>query len=302
MSPREPKETRERFREALIRHGMNQEQAESAAEVFLDAELIGKTSHGAFHLLDYLKALDDGRINGSAQPRVSYEGAIISVDADDGLAQFAFDEALELVRDTADSLGVAVLKIFNTYTTGELGWYPRKLADLGYVSFVATNSPPLITLTDSAERVVGTNPTAFGVPETMVMDQASSTSAYVHVRREAEKGASIPEGWAVDKHGRETTEAAAAVDGAMLPFGGHKGGNVALMAEALAMIAGGNSSLEATGERPKVGLFAFVLKADASRVHEHFEHLKEKGVYIPGQRKRKEYADIDDELWERLLG
>ncbi|MBX2886000.1 MAG: Ldh family oxidoreductase [Granulosicoccus sp.] len=43
-----------------------------------------------------------------------------------------------------------------------------------------------------------------------------------------------PEGWAVDSQGHPTTDPAAALEGAQLPFGGHKGSSLALMVELLA--------------------------------------------------------------------
>ncbi|MBC7279178.1 Ldh family oxidoreductase, partial [Nocardioides sp.] len=92
----------------------------------------------------------------------------------------------------------------------------------------------------------------------LLVDQASSATAWVAVRAAAERGEPIPPGVAVDPSGAPTTDAAAGIAGALLPFGGYKGGNIALLVELLATIAGGTFSSDAppfqAGERsPGVG-------------------------------------------------
>jgi LDH2 family malate/lactate/ureidoglycolate dehydrogenase len=49
----------------------------------------------------------------------------------------------------------------------------------------------------------------------------------------------IPEGWAVDAAGNPTTDAQAALEGAVLPFGGPKGYGIAMMIEVLAGVMSG---------------------------------------------------------------
>ena len=49
-------------------------------------------------------------------------------------------------------------------------------------------------------------------------------------------GKRLPEGWAIDADGRPTTDPEAALAGAMLPFGGHKGSAIGTMIELLAGI------------------------------------------------------------------
>lgn len=303
------------FYAALTAHGMSPEQAKSSAAFFLDAECFGKTSHGAFHMLDYLKAMDEGRINPTPHPTIHAHGAVIRVDADHGLSQFAFHQALDTVLSTAGDQGLAVCAISNTYTTGELGWYPRELSRHGMISLTTTNSPALIALGKDGRRSVGTNPIAFGIPGELNIDQAMSNTAYVSVRQRASRGQDLPEGWAVDKNGKPTTSSDAAVEGALLPFGGQRGGNIALIAEMLAMLAGGVSSTEASTSpngSPSVGLFSLVLNPEAfgegvvdklsaqlGLLHDDFE------VYIPGRDRMHaplpDQIEIDDAVWEQVI-
>lgn len=47
------------------------------------------------------------------------------------------------------------------------------------------------------------------------------------------RGVPLPAGWALDKHGVPTTDAAAAMDGTLMPLGGYKGSGLALMVDVL---------------------------------------------------------------------
>ncbi len=52
---------------------------------------------------------------------------------------------------------------------------------------------------------------------------ANSVVARGKIRQAAKEGTAIPLDWAVDRHGRPTTDAKAALEGFLLPVGGHKG-------------------------------------------------------------------------------
>ena len=166
----------------------------------------------------------------------------------------------------------------------------------------------------------GTNPQSFGVPlpdgRPILVDQASSATAWVAVRAAAERGESIPPGFAVDPSGSPTTDAAAGLAGALLPFGGYKGGNVALLVELLATIAGGSFSSEAPpfqeGDRsPGVGCMVIALSLDliapgyAPRLSDQFarwaaDHGADPSVWI--DKPVTEQIQLDADLHARLLG
>jgi len=86
--------------------------------------------------------------------------------------------------------------------------------------------------------LLGTNPFAFGWPRPgenpYVFDFATSVAARgeLELYRRADKP--LPEGWAIDAEGNPTTDPEAALAGAMLPFGGHKGSAISTMIELLA--------------------------------------------------------------------
>ena len=102
----------------------------------------------------------------------------------------------------------------------------------------------------------------------VVIDQASSATAFVNIRRAAAAGETIPAGWALGPDGEPTQDAAAALQGTLLPFGSHRGGNIALLVEILATLSGASFSLDAApfdSGTASPGIGVFLLGIDPAR-------------------------------------
>ncbi len=299
--------------------GASKATAVSLAEATVAAECSGRNSVGFAHLPDYLEGMLHGRINTTAEPVISFPAqALIQVDAQEGIAQLAFDHALDEVLTRTEAYGVTILSIQNSYTVGELGYYTRRLARQGLVALAATNGPAFMTAGQSCEAVYGTNPLAFAVPidnrEPLVIDQASSATAFVNIRKAAELGETIPEGWAIDERGGSTTDSREAIKGALLAFGGTRGANIALMVEILAAgMTGANWSLDAPSfvegkQSPGVGLFIVAINSEllapgfSNRMVSLTERLCSKGIHIPGGNCVRDEIDLPDPLVATLEG
>ena len=143
----------------------------------------------------------------------------------------------------AETFGIALFAQKGSYTTGELGYYPRRLAEAGLVAFAATSGPALMTVAGREDARLLHQPARLrragrrGPP--LLIDQASSATAFVELRRYADRGEALPSGWAVDADGQPTTDPNAALRGALLAFGGARGANIALMVEVMAAGLGG---------------------------------------------------------------
>lgn len=288
---------------ALTGAGASPAMAASLARATVDADVRGSAAVGFAHLVDYLEGLRAGRINGRAEPeKTDPAPALIRINADGGIAQLGFDRAFDDLAGKAKTFGIALLAQFNSYTSGELGDYVLRLAHQGVLGIAATNGPALIAGSGGSKPVYCTNPLAFAAPSAngapLLIDQSSSATAFVNIRRAAERGEAIPEGWAVDAMGQPTTDAAAAIRGAMLAFGGSRGANIALMVEVLAAgLSGANWSLDAPGftdgsASPGSGLT--VIAIAPSLLEEDFEDRLDAqltrlstnyGIHIPGASK-----------------
>ena len=135
-----------------------------------------------------------------------------------------------------------------------------------------------------------------------VFDFATSVAARGEVELHRIAGKPLPEGWAVDAGGAPTVDPAAALAGAMLPFGGHKGSAISMMIELLAgVMIGDMTSPEAlaflgtTTVAPRHGelIIAFSPERfaaarggfDASRAEALFDAVLGQGARLPSQRR-----------------
>jgi len=277
--------------------------ARSLAEATVVAEAEGQRSVGLAHFFDYTDALRAGRIDGRAKPKIDRaRPAVFHVDAGGGLAQLGFDRCFDRLVKATRKHGVALFSQHNAYTCGSLGYHVERLAREGLVALAATNGPALIAGGGAVRPVYCTNPMAFAAPVAgggpLLVDQSSSATAFVNVRAAAEAGKAIPAGWAIDRDGKPTTDPKAAIEGALLAFGGARGGNVALIVEVMAAgLSGANWSLDApsitAGSRNSgagltiIAIDPAVLAPDfADRLAAQLDRLADEyGVHIPGRSK-----------------
>ena len=300
-------------RRAAVKAGASNDAALSLAKAVVAAEWAGNRSVGFAHLPDYLDGFAKGRIAGDVEPEISFPAhALIRINAKGGIAQLGFDRAFDGMVERASMHGVVLLAQTDSYTVGELGYYTRRLAEVGLVSLAACNASAQMTTLESRKAVFGTNPISFAAPledgKPFVIDQASSATAFVNVRRAAERGEAIPEGWAIDNAGNPTTDAQDAVRGLLLAFGGMRGANIALIIEVLAAgLTGANWSMDAPSfadgnECPGIGLFIVAIKPDflvpgfAARLSMHIERLAAQGVRIPGSHLHVTGLDLPASL------
>jgi (2R)-3-sulfolactate dehydrogenase (NADP+) len=310
---------------AAIRHGARAETARSLAAAAVRAEAEGQPNVGLAHFIDYLVALDAGRIDGSAEAVITRPApAIILSDARKGAAHPGFDRAFDDLVATARSFGLAMFVQKNAYTCGALGPFAARLAEAGLVGLAATNGPAMLAGSGSTKPVYCTNPLAFAAPAAdgppLLIDQSSSATAFVSIRKAAREGKPIPEGWALDAEGNPTTDANEAISGALLAFGGGRGANLALMVEVLsAGLSGANWSLDAPSiskgsESPGTGLFVLAIAPTLldpdfpTRLAAQLERLfGEYGVHIPGpakgharKRAEKEGVTVPADVYRRI--
>ena len=274
-------ELAELCRAALLRVGVDERTAQVLADATVEAELVGNPAVGVAHLFDYLDSYREGRIARESRPIVRRVApAVIDVDACSGLAQTAFAAAFDDLHSATRDAGMAALWIRNSFTCGELGYYPRRLAEQGFLSMASANSPALMSVGGAQSPILGTNPLAYAIPRPgmlpMVIDQASSATAFVNIRRAAAAGESIPAGWALGPDGEPTQDAAAALQGTLLPFGSHRGGNIALLVEVLATLSGASFSLDAApfdSGNASPGIGVFLLSIDPARFDGSIQRL-----------------------------
>lgn len=230
---------------------------------------------------------------------------MIAVDAASGFAFPSLDAGFASAIPAARETGLVAVAVGRSHHFGVAGHAVERLADAGLVGIAFGNSPAAIAPWGGAKPLFGTNPIAFAWPRTvrhpLVIDLSLSKVARGKIMVAAQKGEAIPEGWALDADGKPTTDAKAALGGAMIPMGDAKGAALVLMVELLAVaLTGSNfgweasSFFDAKGAPPHVGQMflafdpsAFAPDA-AARAEVVFQAMAaQAGVRLPGDRRFK---------------
>jgi L-2-hydroxycarboxylate dehydrogenase (NAD+) len=241
-----PIETLREFCARVFQHfGVPRRDAKQAAEVLACADLRGIDSHGVARLHTYFDMLTLGRINPRPQIQtLRSTPSTAALDGDNGLGLVVGPQANRMAMEMAGECGSGWVSVCNTNHFGIAGYYVLQALERELIGWAMTNSTKLVAPLWGAERMLGTNPIAIAFPgkeePPIVIDMATSATAYGKIeiaRRGREK---IPEGWAIDREGRGTTDPEEMVSGgAMLPLGserergGHKGYALAMMVDIL---------------------------------------------------------------------
>jgi LDH2 family malate/lactate/ureidoglycolate dehydrogenase len=213
-----------------------------------------------FRLPGYVSSVRSGKVAPDAVPEVrELAPAVLQVDGHHGFAPLALQVGREPLAAKAREYGIAALGVTNIYHFAALWPEVTALAEMGLVAFAFTSTSSFVAPYGGVKPIYGTNPMAFAWPREgrppLVFDQSSSASARGEIQIHQRDGKPLPAGWAIDAEGHPTTDPAAALAGAQLTFGGHKGAAIALMIELLAgALIGDVFSFEATAiDRPDGG-------------------------------------------------
>ncbi|HEX9867211.1 MAG TPA: Ldh family oxidoreductase, partial [Candidatus Tectomicrobia bacterium] len=225
--------------QVLQAHGVSVDQAQAIADTITAAERDDCKSHGLFRLPGYISSVRSGKVTPGAVPQLrDLAPAIVQVDGQNGFAPLALRLGCMPLAEKARRHGIAALAVTRIYHFAALWPEVEALAAQGLVALACTAAMSYVAPAGGNKPLYGTNPMAFAWPRVghppLVFDQASSASARGEIQLHLRAGAPLPEGWAINAEGHPTTDPAAALDGAQLPFGGYKGAAIALMIELLA--------------------------------------------------------------------
>jgi (2R)-3-sulfolactate dehydrogenase (NADP+) len=320
-------EAEERVARVFVQGGARRQTAHSVARALVSAEADGLKGHGLSRIPTYLAMLKSGKIDGNAVPRVMHSRpGVLAIDAACGFAYPAIDVAIERLPALAKSQGIAAAAISRSNHAGACGRHVEHLAEQGFVALFFANTPEAIAPWGGTRAVFGTNPIAFAAPlegsAPIVIDLALSKVARGNIVAAKQKGEAIPEGWALDKDGRPTTDADAALAGTMIALGDAKGAALALMVEVLASALVGthfafeaSSFLDDKGGPPQTGQLIIAIDPAGfghSSFGERIQVLAQAiesqgGARLPGARRlalrekaQREGLSVTDEIWRML--
>jgi (2R)-3-sulfolactate dehydrogenase (NADP+) len=312
---------------ALIASRTSDANAASVAAALTAAEIDGQKGHGLARVPSYAGQAKAGKVDGYATPEVRQtRPASLMIDVGNGFAYPAFDLAIQRLPDLAVAAGIAAAGFVRSHHFGVVGRHVERLAEAGLVALAFGNTPKAIAAWGGRRPVFGTNPIGFAAPQAgkppIVVDLALSQVARGKILSAAQKGEAVPADWAVDEHGRPTTDASAALKGTLLPIGGAKGAALALMVEVLSVALTGarfafeaSSFFDAEGAPPGVGQFLIAIDPGAFGGTDLFaermallaETVEDGGARLPGARRialrekaRAEGVSVDAKLLDQV--
>lgn len=218
--------------------GVRDGDAALTARQLLRTSLRGIDTHGIARIPSYVASVEAGLFRADARPRISERSGTLHCEGEAGIGQVVVMAALCAAMERARSQAIVACTIEDCGHLGALGTPLLEAVDQGFVAFMCQRTPPIMALEHFQGRAIGNNPLAFAMPVSggvpLVFDMALSKVARGKVSNAKREGALIPEDWAVDEHGQPTTDAAAALRGAMLPMSGHKGMGLAMLVQCFA--------------------------------------------------------------------
>lgn len=230
------------------------------------ANLAGHDSHGMQQVPNYLRQIKSGGIQPNARPMPLKETPVSTLlDGAWAFGQVAAHRATEIAIEKAKSQGLAAVGIVRCNHVGRVGTYAAMAAAEDVFAMVTLGDTSSIAVPFGGRKgLFGTNPFAFGFPAgrhgDLLVDFATTTVAAGKIAVARAKHEPAPEGSLVDKDGSPTTDPNALFEGgALLPFAGHKGYGLAVVALLL-----GRALTGALDHAPDGRLSnAFVLAIDA---------------------------------------
>lgn len=233
---------------ALMGLGLVRKDAADAARILTLAEMFGLSTHGVGRIESYGERLQIKGIN--PRPSITLEQvapALIRVDGDNGVGPLVGMRALEAAMEAAATTGIALALARGSNHFGPVSPYCHIAAEAGFASLIGSNATTTIAPWGGSEARLGNSPCGFGFPnpggDPIILDMAVSVAARAKIRNAAKAGQPIPDSWATDRAGRPTTDPNEALNGFLLPIGGHKGYGLALVVDLLAGLLSGAAYL-----------------------------------------------------------
>jgi ureidoglycolate dehydrogenase (NAD+) len=230
------KELRSLVVDRLTDAGLNRPHARRVADILVHADLRGVRSHGVIRTQHYVTRLHAGSLNGHPDftLKENRSGAAV-LNADAGMGHVACTEAMDKAIEMAEASGIAMVGVKNGSHCGALSYFVLRAVAKDMIGMAVTHTDKCVAPFGGSKSFFGTNPIAFGFPtikhDPVVLDMATSNTAFGNILHAKEQGKSIPDDWGIDCNGAPTTDPDKVV--AMTPFGGYKGYGLALVIDVL---------------------------------------------------------------------
>jgi L-lactate dehydrogenase len=255
-------------RSLLVASGLAEDRARDVAEVLLEGDLLGHTTHGYALLPAYLKAIQERTMETVGEPILAADhGSSLTWDGRYLPGPWLVRRAIAVAQTRIAEYPVVTISIRRSHHIGCLQAYLQPVTEAGLIILLCCSDPASRTVTPhgGVAPQFSPNPLAAGIPTDSVpilIDISTSSTSNGLCNRLAAAGERLPGPWLVDRDGH-TTDDPCILDGqhggAILPLGGldlgYKGFALALLVEALTNALAGHGRADA---EPRWGASVFL--------------------------------------------
>jgi LDH2 family malate/lactate/ureidoglycolate dehydrogenase len=226
--------------------GLDQEKARTVAEVLVEGDLLGHTTHGLALADPYLRAAVEGSMTGSGEPAVvSERGGALAWDGRRLPGPWLVVRAIEAALARVGEHGIAAVAISRSHHIACLAAYLERATSRGCMILLASSDPSEASVAPygGLRAMFTPDPIAIGIPtpgDPILIDMSASITTNGMTARLKKEGRRFPGRWAQTADGTPSDDPADVLTdppGTLLPTGGvdhgHKGYNLALTIEAL---------------------------------------------------------------------
>ncbi|HTX65186.1 MAG TPA: Ldh family oxidoreductase [Opitutaceae bacterium] len=238
--------------------GLEFEKAHVVAEILVEADLLGHSTHGLQLLAPYLEELAHDRMAKTGAPLVLADyPAAVTWDGMKLPGPWLVVQAIALATARARINGTCSVVIRRSHHIACLAAYLQRVTEQGLMALLTCSDPRLGPVAPHGGRrgVFTPNPIAAAWPtdgDPVIIDTSMSISSFGQALRLKSERRPFPGAWALDANGEPTHDPAVLFGqprGALLPIGGidhgHKGYALGLLVETLTSALAGHGRADA---------------------------------------------------------
>src|SRR5436190_15546159 len=225
---------------ALRGIGYHNDEARIIADHVIDAAMCGYEYSGLAKILN-ISDSEHFRLPRQTMTVLRETEVSVAFDGGNNVGMLALFHAAEAAIRKTTAHGIALVSVTDAWMSGRSDYYVEMIAKAGLVAIHTAASSGLVAPPGGIRPILGTNPIAIAVPSSrgpIVLDMGTSAYMMTELMLRERLGELLPEGVAIGPGGEPTRDPALARRGALLPFGGYTGFGLALMMQALGVLAG----------------------------------------------------------------
>ena len=252
----------------LTQSGLDDDKAHAVADILVDGDLMGHTTHGLAQLGPYLGEIEKGGMRKSGEPMLVADfPAALTWDGQRLPGPWLVLKAMEVAAARARTQGTCTVVIRRSHHIACLAAYHKRATDQGLMMILTCSdfNSGSVAPFGGLDPVFTPNPISAGIPTSgapVVMDISCSATTNGLTNRLHAEGKKLPAAWVMDGHGRASDDPGVLFTepkGTILPLGGldsgHKGYGMTWLVEGL---TGGLAGLGRADAREGWGATVFL--------------------------------------------